>query len=215
MRVIAIQQGRVQSRRRLFDGSVFESAYEKLPVTGPVLIGTTGVGFDAQGDLVRHGGPDRATLMYAFDHYDRFEEECGMRLPYGSFAENLTVSGIDETNVAIGDVFRVGEALLEVSEPRIPCWKITEHTGIKTLTERVQQTGRIGFFLRTLRAGKVQINDPLVRIDRAHDEFIVSEVYRLLLRPRLTQEEASWLLACTKLSRKHRERIARTWAIDA
>ena len=113
--------------------------YARLPSKGrcssarPTWIG------DGQADRKNHGGPYRAVLGYSADHYPVWREDLDMPdLPYGAFGENFTIAGLDEESVALGDVFRVGDqVVLQVSQPRAPCWKLARRWEIKDLTARV------------------------------------------------------------------------------
>lgn len=94
----------------------------KTPVAGPVFLGRTNLDGDGQADLVNHGGPDKAVCAYSADHYDAWRHELGLpELPFGSFGENFTVGGLADAGVRIGDVWSVGEATVQVSQPRRPC----------------------------------------------------------------------------------------------
>src|SRR5262249_36551758 len=126
--VVSVNVGRVRS---LGDWS---SGFVKEPVTGAVRIGPLGLEGDEHADGRNHGGADRAVLMYAERYYDEWREELGFdELPYGGFAENLTVRGLTEDDVAIGDSWRVGSALLQVTCPRAPCAKIARRWDVDDL----------------------------------------------------------------------------------
>jgi MOSC domain-containing protein YiiM len=149
------------------------TAFFKEPVDGPVFIGRTNLDGDRQADPEHHGGPDKAVLAYAASHYPLWREELGRELPHGGFGENLTVEGMDESTVCIGDVYAVGQARLQVSQPRVPCWKIARRWGIRDLSARVQRTRRTGWYLRVLVEGHVAPGDEIVLLDRPHPEWTV------------------------------------------
>jgi MOSC domain-containing protein YiiM len=149
------------------------TAFFKEPVAGPVWLARTNLAGDRQADLENHGGPDKAVLLYAASHYPRWREELGRELPHGGFGENFTVEGMDESSVCIGDVYDVGEARIQVSQPRIPCWKIARRWGIRDLSARVQRTRRTGWYVRVLREGHVAAGDAIVLVERPHPEWTV------------------------------------------
>ncbi|NIO09230.1 MAG: MOSC domain-containing protein [Deltaproteobacteria bacterium] len=147
----------------------------KEAVEGPVWLGKTNLAGDGQANLEVHGGPDKAVLAYAAEHYPVWRSE--LRLPNlsnGGFAENFTVDGLAEQTVAIGDIFQVGDARVQVSEPRQPCWKNSRRWRIKDLSLRIQNSGRTGWYFRVLQEGNVESGIPLVLLDRPFPEWTVA-----------------------------------------
>lgn len=138
----------------------------KAPVDGAVFISAIGLEGDGQADLRFHGGEHKAVYAYPADHYSHWERQIGRTLPHGAFGENLTIAGIDESTVRIGDIFEVGDVLLQVSEPRIPCFKLVMrmHAGADFST-RFLASGRSGIYFRVLREGVVSAGSVLRRID--------------------------------------------------
>jgi MOSC domain-containing protein YiiM len=126
---------------------------------------------DGQADLLNHGGVDKAVCVYPFDHYAHWEELFGRPLEPASFSENLTVSGATEDEVCIGDVFGVGEAVVQVSQPRTPCGKLAGKNRQRLLTRWVAQSGYTGFYMRVLSEGLVSKGDAFQPIER-HPECI-------------------------------------------
>ncbi len=131
---------------------------------------------DGQGDPVNHGGEDKAVCVYPFDHYPHWERALGRELEPGAFSENLTVSGVVETEVAIGDVFRVGGATVQVSQPRTPCSKLAGKNGERLLAKWVARTGYTGFYLRVLSEGDVAVGDAFERVGRCREPISIAEV---------------------------------------
>ncbi len=147
----------------------------KRPVPN-ALLRSCGFDGDGQADLVNHGGVDKAVCVYPFDHYAHWERVFGHGLEPGAFSENLTVSGALETGICIGDVFRVGEAVLQVSQPRTPCSKLAGKNGQRLLPKWVGQTGYTGFYMRVLSEGPVSAGDAFERIENHPDLIAVAEV---------------------------------------
>ena len=133
---------------------------------------------DRQADLKNHGGPDQAVLCYSAEHYPRWHEELGRELVFGGFGENFTIEGLDEESVFLGDVHSTGEALVQVSCHRGPCYKIGYRWKRPELLDLVRRTGRTGWYLRVLREGLVQAGEPFVLLERPNPEWPVRRVYQ-------------------------------------
>src|SRR5262249_31091161 len=120
-----------------------------------------------QADLVNHGGPDMAVLVYAAAHYPAWREELKQpQMPYGGFGENFTVTGLTEADVYIGDVCAVGAAKVQVSQPRQPCWKAARRWRLKELPKRIIETGRSGWYFRVLQEGVVEAGMSVELVER-------------------------------------------------
>jgi MOSC domain-containing protein YiiM len=159
------------------------SAIFKTPVQGPVRVGRLGIEGDQQADLEHHGGLDKAVLAYAASHYELWREELSqLDFASGGFGENLTIEGLDEQTVCIGDVWSVGEALLEVSQPRQPCWKLGRRWRLKELAALVVENGRTGWYLRVLREGVICAGQELRLIERRHPEWSVARAHDVMHR---------------------------------
>lgn len=159
--LLSIQVGLVQEHT-FPNGENWSTAYAKKAVQGSVQVHRLGVNGDQQKNKRVHGGEHRAILMYSADHYVAWEQELGIRLPYGAFAENFTISHIDEDHVCIGDIFAIGpELLVEVSQPRQPCKQINQYWQREDLTQQVDVTGRTGWYLRVLHPGSVEVGMPV------------------------------------------------------
>jgi len=151
------------------------SAFRKDPVSSPVNVRRLGLEGDGQSDRRHHGGEEMAALAYGADHYPRWRDELGWpELPLGGFGENLSVSGAIEETVSIGDVWRVGTALLQISSPRTPCRNISRYWERPKLLRLVDKSGRTGWYLRVLEEGAVQSGQELSLVERPHPEWTVA-----------------------------------------
>lgn len=131
-------------------------------------------------DRQNHGGVDGAVLAYAAAHYERWAEELPEKeMTFGGFGENLTIDGLTEENVCIGDRWRIGNVLVEVSKPRQPCWKLCRRWSQPDLAKRVVQTSRGGWYLRVREPGEISVGDQLMLDSRPHPEWTVTRVTRL------------------------------------
>jgi MOSC domain-containing protein YiiM len=132
---------------------------------------------NAQADTKNHGTPNQAVLVYAAAHYPCWQAELGRpEIGPGGFGENFTVDGLDETTACVGDVYAVGNAHIQVTGPRYPCIKISRRWGIPTLTARVAETGRTGWYCRVLNEGWVEPGVPIELVDRPHPTITVARV---------------------------------------
>lgn len=148
-----------------WNGKTVETGIFKTPVTGAVAVGRTNLAGDRQADLEVHGGVDKAVYAYPSEHYPFWRGELDRPdLPWGMFGENLTTEGLDETSVRIGDRFAIGTAEFEVSQPRLPCFKLGVKFERADMVKRFLQRGRLGFYLRVLREGAVEAGQPMRRI---------------------------------------------------
>jgi MOSC domain-containing protein YiiM len=137
----------------------------KMPVSGRVMVRTLNVDGDQQADLKVHGGPDQAVYIYAHEHYAYWSRELSRNdFSFGQFGENFTTEGLLEAEVRVGDVFRVGGALVQVTRPRVPCFKLMTKMNNFRLAKPFLASGRTGFYLRVLEEGEVGAGDPIQRI---------------------------------------------------
>jgi MOSC domain-containing protein YiiM len=155
-------------------GSVLTGG-DKEPV-GEAHLTPLGFEGDGQGDRVHHGGPDKAVCVYALDHYPHWERVLGRPLPPGSFSENLTVLGLDEHAIAIGDIFRAGEALVQVCQPRMPCAKLAAKLGEAQLVKWIADANFTGFYLRVLEEGRVARGDAFDLVEAHADRISIAAV---------------------------------------
>ena len=157
------------------------SAIIKTRVAGPVEVGALGIAGDEQADLKHHGGPDKAVLAYAASHYAAWADEYPEHgFSPGAFGENLTLAGLDEGVGCIGDLLRIGSALLQITQPRQPCWKLSRLWGIPQFAVRVQQSGRTGWYLRVVEAGRLSPGDVVMLVDRPYSAFTVAYAHAVM-----------------------------------
>jgi MOSC domain-containing protein YiiM len=160
------------------------SGMAKMPVSGAVTIGPLGLLWDEQADLVHHGGQDKAIHHYPYDHYPFWQAELlghALLAQAGAFGENISTIGLVEDMICIGDRYRLGTALVEVSQGRQPCWKLGHRFGDSTVPARVVSTGKSGWYYRVIEAGMVGAGDTLALQDRPYPNWSVALVFNLLL----------------------------------
>ena len=206
-RLVSIQVGLPTEYRA--DGAPYRTAFAKSPVVGPVRVALLNVAGDRQANRRVHGGPDMAVLVYGARHYPVWRAELHLPdLPYGAFAENFTVSVLDESSVCVGDVFGVGGVTVQVSQPRQPCENITRRWGLPGLTERVGETGRTGWYARVVDEGMVEAGEPFVLLDRPAPEWPIERAAVVIRERRARPDEAAALAGLAGLSAGWRRTLA-------
>jgi ferredoxin-NADP reductase/MOSC domain-containing protein YiiM len=162
--------------------TVYTGVY-KHPVTGPRMARRLNIDGDGQGDLGGHGGEIRAVLVYQLDSYRHWQDHFGKELAYGQFGENLTVEGLPDDEVCIGDRYRIGEAEFEVTQPRVTCYRVGLRMGEPELPALLVSHHRPGFYLRVITEGHVAAGDPIVRTRTGPHALTVADVDALLYLP--------------------------------
>ena len=187
------------------------SAIAKRPREGAVQVLAEGLAPDEQADRRVHGGPEMALHLYPLDHHDWWRGEIGDHPALdepGGFGSNLAVSGLTEKLVHIGDRFRLGTALIEVSQPRQPCWKIEHRFGHKGMVAKVIASGRCGWYFRVIEAGEVQAGDSLERVAIGAADWSVARAFAALVAGKATRDELAELAELAPLSPKLREKAS-------
>jgi MOSC domain-containing protein YiiM len=152
----------------------------KQPVEGRLHVGRLNLEGDQQADLSVHGGPHQAVYVYPFEHYAAWQQELGRDdFTFGQFGENFTVSGMLENQICIGDVFRVGSALFQVTQPRVPCFKLATKMDSPEFPKLFMASARTGFYLRVMEEGNVGAGDPIVQEGKSSLGMTVESLFRL------------------------------------
>ena len=182
MNLISLQVGKpAEHISTITDGkeAEWESSIWKASISGRVSLGRTDLAGNAQADLKNHGGPDKAVCCYSAEHYPGWRSELGLtdrEFGHGAFGENFTLSGLTEDAVCIGDVYSVGTAKVQISQPRMPCWKVGRRWEHPEMPGEMTATGRTGFYLRVLEEGEVGAGDTLTLEDRPLPEWTVARL---------------------------------------
>jgi MOSC domain-containing protein YiiM len=182
--VVSVRVGKVtQYERPAWDhiqGRPYHTAFRKAEVAGAIYVGPLGLAGDEQADKKFHGGPEMAVLMYAGSHYPGWRALEGLEgMGPGGFGENLTVTGLEETEVCIGDVLEVGGTRMQVSSPRGPCADISRRWDREWLLKKVVERRHTGWYLRILEPGEVKAGDRVRMVERVHDGWTVDRILRL------------------------------------
>lgn len=192
-----------------FNGREVPTAFTKLPVTGSVRLSATQLEGDEQADKVHHGGPDKAVCAYFHEHYPYWESILGKPLAPGAFGENFTLSGSAESSVRIGDIYRLNDARLQVSQPRGPCFKLSAKHRRPTLEAEVRASGFTGFYFRVLTPGIVTAGSRLT-LEAAHQAGVtIEEANRIMHRDKDDAEGLRRLLAVDALAESWRSQLVK------
>jgi MOSC domain-containing protein YiiM len=173
----------------------------KEPVTGPRMVRRLNIDGDGQGDTRGHGGEQRAVLVYQIQSYEHWRQHFGRDdLPYGQFGENLTVDGLPDDEVCIGDRYRIGEAEFEVTQPRVTCYRVGLRFGAPELPELLVSQHRPGFYMRVITEGHIQAGDQVVKTRTGPGALSVADTDALLYLPGRDQRKLRVALQIPALS---------------
>jgi len=204
MKLISVNIGKIRSYSWRNET---QSALHKLPVQDLQIIEPLGLIGDEQADKKNHGGLDKAIFILPEQNYELFN----IHQPFGFLGENLTISGLDETEVCLGDRFQIGNVLLEVTQPRSPCWKLGQQASSQEewsageFLKHYSESGRVGFYCRVLAKGSVQAGQSvtwLTRDNTAAEKHGIPEkitIQTLFLAKQLHRTEQDWTLLKTAL----------------
>jgi MOSC domain-containing protein YiiM len=178
MRILSVNVG--MPREVHVDGRTVLTSIFKDPVTGPVALRPYNLEGDRQADPRVHGGPAKAVYLYASEHYEFWRRELGLTdLPSGAFGENLTTEGLIEERVCIGDQYRFGSAVLQVSQPRMPCFKLALRFARPDMVKRFWQSGYSGIYFSIVSEDLLQAGDTIAKVADGPEKISVADVVRL------------------------------------
>jgi MOSC domain-containing protein YiiM len=180
MKVVSVNVG--LPRHVQWRSDLVKTAIHKAPVSGPVVVRRLNLDGDRQADLSVHGGPEKAVYAYPAEHYRYWREELpGEPLPWGAFGENLTIEGLLETEVHVGDLLRIGTSKFVVTQPRMPCYKLNVRFQRPDMVKRFLQGRRSGFYLSVLDEGRLQAGDSIERVPAHGNPIGISELVSLYI----------------------------------
>jgi MOSC domain-containing protein YiiM len=181
-RIASIQVGKIKPLQTA--SGMVDSAFVKSPVRGEIRLSLMCLSGDEQGDRRNHGGPDKALCAYPAEHYPYWEKRLSRELGPASFGENLTTEGLLEAALEVGATFATGDAVIQVSQPRAPCYKLAGRHGLDRLPVWIRQTGRTGFYFRVLQEGAIAPGAELTQLQLPASGLTISECNRLCYRDR-------------------------------
>ena len=198
-RVLSVNVGEV--REFEYNGRPAKSAIWKSPVSGRIAVRGVNVAGDTQADRKAHGGPDKAVYTYAIEDLRWWENQIGRSLSYGVFGENLTTEGIDVNNSLVGERWEIGTVVLEISEPRVPCWRLGVRMDDKLFPRYFTDALRPGAYLRIIVEGDVAAGDEIRVVERPDHNLTIRDLFRIYTRDR---DEIERLLAVPQISESWR-----------
>jgi MOSC domain-containing protein YiiM len=197
--VLSVNVGR--PREFDYNGRLAKSAIWKSPVAGRIAARGVNLEGDDQADRKAHGGPDKSVYAYAIEDMRWWEEKLGRSLQYGEFGENLTTEGVAANDALVGERWAIGTAVFEVSEPRIPCWRLGVRMNDQGFVRRFTEALRPGTYLRIIVEGAVGAGDEIRIIERPAHDLTIRDIFRIYTRDR---EEVERLLAVPRISESWR-----------
>jgi MOSC domain-containing protein YiiM len=207
MKLLAVSVSGIQRIRhhdRWVDTGIF-----KRPVEGAHRVAATGLETDSQADLENHGGVDKAVYAYTIENYRYWEGELGRELTPGQLGENFLVSGMPDEDVHIGDVFRCNDVVLQVTQPRVPCFKLGICMEDPHFVGRFHHSGRVGFYFRVLEQGTVEAGTLIERVQRDPAGLNIRDAMLALNHGPRQQETIARALAIPALSEAWRVSLAK------
>ena len=178
MRIVSVNVG--LPREVTWQGKVITTGIFKKPIKGAVMLRSLNLDGDKQADLSVHGGVDKAVYAYPVEHYEYWREQLpDMNLPWGMFGENLTTEGLIEDTIYIGDRFRIGEAEVMVTQPRLPCYKLGIKFGRADMVKKFLSSRRTGFYFAVLREGMVEAGNLIEPMGRGEQGVSVADITRV------------------------------------
>ena len=192
-----------------YRGRAVPSGIQKQSVSRPVKLSYTQLEGDGQADLIHHGGVDKAICAYFYGHYPYWEYVMNKKLIPGAFGENFTLQGASEQDICIGDIFRTDSVRIQVSQPRVPCFKLSAKHSRPTLEEEVKSSGFTGFYFRVLTPGIVTKGDVLI-LESSHPMGItIQEANRVRHQDKDDLDALKRLLAVDALADSWRKDLSK------
>ncbi|MBP2239590.1 MOSC domain-containing protein YiiM [Cytobacillus eiseniae] len=189
---------------------VWKSGMFKEPVRDSTWLGKVNLDGDEQADLKHHGGPEKAVMAYAQKHYiDWGRELNNSQIQAGAMGENFSVINMDEETVCIGDIYEIGEAVIQVSQPRQPCWKPARRFKTIDFALRIQKSGRTGWYFRVLKEGFVKEQTAIKLIDRPYPEWTIAKCNEVMHEHKTDLDRSAQLAACRYLAINWRETLTK------
>ncbi len=179
MNVVSVNLG--QRENVTYRGKKIETGIFKYPINQPIILGETDVVGDHVIDRRYHGGVDKACYLYSADHYAFWKKKYpDLAWDYGMFGENITIEGLNESTIQIGDIFYIGECRVQVTQPRQPCFKLGLRFGTQKIVKEFCQAPFPGIYVKIIQSGQVNVGDHVALSERLHDTIGLLEVWDLL-----------------------------------
>lgn len=178
----------------------WESGMFKKEVEGNCWLGETGLEHDEVADTKNHGGPEKAVFAYPSSHYVFWQKKLGTDIGIGAMGENFSIQEIDEYSICIGDTFEIGDAVIQVSQPRQPCWKPARRFRVMDLALQIQNSGRTGWYFRVLKEGYISSKSSLTLRERTFPQWTVAACNEVMHFNKEDLRQADDLASCSLLA---------------
>ncbi|CAM3062637.1 MOSC domain-containing protein [Filibacter tadaridae] len=186
----------------------WESGIFKELVNGPIWVGRTKLDGDGQADIKNHGGPEKAVFAYPKEYYPYWQQELDISdIKVGGMGENFSVANVTEQSISIGDTFEIGGAILQVSQPRQPCWKPARRYKIKNFALLIQDTGKTGWYFRVLQEGIVEAGQTFNLVDRPSPKWTIEQCNHVMHVDKNNLQSAAELAECEWLAVNWKARL--------
>ena len=207
MKIISVNVGKQDEI--VWRGRAVKTGIFKVPMMGSVSVTTLGIAGDVQMDRAVHGGEDKALYLYPVEHYEKWRSELPPgtleRFGYGAFGENLSIEGLLESEVYVGDELLIGSTRCIVKSPRIACYKLATKLGVNDMLKRFGPSGRSGFYLSVVEEGRLTTGDEILFGERAGDAISIADLNRLLTTDPHNHTLLEAALACFDLPKDTRD----------
>ncbi|HSO85517.1 MAG TPA: MOSC domain-containing protein [Draconibacterium sp.] len=209
MRILSTNIG--ESRSVFWNGIEVKTGIFKFPVTQPIFLDSDDVENDHVIDRKYHGGIDKACYLYSADHYGYWQKLYPvLEMPFGIFGENLTVEGLHEADVNIGDIFKIGEAVVQATQPRQPCFKLEFRFKNNKIVQQFIDSGFSGVYIRVLEKGNVKAGD-LMELVEKKDSLSIQKVYELLYTSEFQKEAVKMAVNDRFIAASCRKDLLKRW----
>lgn len=193
----------------IFDGEEINTGIYKTPTNQPIFLGIETVDGDEVSDRENHGGEFKACYLFSENHYDYWQNLYpNLNWDYGMFGKNLTVSDLDETKTHIGDIYKIGDAIVQITQPREPCYKFGVKFGIQKVLKQFVKHGRPGAYVRVLNEGFVKTGYYLDLIKKAENSITTAQFYKLLFSENKNQEHLKLAVINDSLPQSKRDKLS-------
>jgi MOSC domain-containing protein YiiM len=206
--LLSVQVGMPQKMTTI-RGREWESAIVKESIAGRVVINPENVAGDKQANQKYHGGPSKAVCGYSLEHFAVWHEEFGLVLPFGAFGENITVSGLTEDILCLGDLLEIGSVQLQISQPRMPCANVAKRWNCRELPERMMATGFTGFYCRVLKTGEIEAGQRVRIVARYCPEWTILRMNQTLYQVGISEVQVRELQAISQLTGEWKRALGR------
>lgn len=210
MQLLGLYTGKVQR----FGTGKRESAIDKQENTQPLLLTKTGIVSDEQADTIHHGGVERALCHYPSERYHYWQEqhpEQAHLFKVAGFGENCSTTGMTEESVCIGDCYQLGKAVIQVSQPRKPCWKLNQRFSVPYMAKETQDTGYTGWLYRVLEAGEICVADTFTLLERPQPELSIAHIIKAVYGEDFDKAFLKKIIDCDLLSENWRNTAQRRY----